>query len=257
MAELLERRQALHRRLACQEKLNSQLHSQLGQFQALANLGMVSAMIAHEMNNILTPLGNYAQLALNHPDDRALTEKTLQKTVLNSRRASKILESMLAMATGKEQAKGPCRLKEMVDEIFMCLARDFSKDKIEVRVEIDEKLEAFAEGVCLQQVLMNLILNAREAMLPRGGTLTISAARDSDAVSIAVSDTGCGIEPGNIEKVFEAFFTTKTSESDCRRTGAGLGLAFCRRVVDSHGGEISVESEAGKGTQFRISLPCG
>ncbi len=255
MTQILEKRQSLHRRLEHQEKMNGQLHSQLGQFQALANIGIVSAMIAHEMNNILTPLGSYAELALSHPDDKELTQKALNKTVLNSRRASQILQSMLAMATDKEQTKGPCRLKEMVDEIFMCLARDFSKDRIDVRVEIDDDLEVWAEGVCLQQVIMNLILNAREAMLAAGGILTITAEDKRNSVAITVGDTGCGIDRGDLPKIFDAFFTTKTVESEARRTGAGLGLAFCKRVVDSHEGSITVDSEPGKGTQFRISLP--
>ena len=255
MAGILEKRQSLHKRLTDQEQLNNQLHSQLGQFQALANIGMVSAMIAHEMNNILTPLGNYAQLALNNPDDSELTQKVLKKTELNSRRASQILESMLAMANGREQEKGLFGLKDMVDEIFMCLARDFSKDRISVRIEIDEKLEVRAVGICLQQVLMNLILNAREAMLPRGGALTIGAETSDDSVAISVADTGSGISPENMDKIFEPFFTTRTVESESERNGAGLGLAFCRRVIDSHDGAIRVESEPGNGTKFVITLP--
>ncbi len=255
MAGILEKRQSLHKRLTDQKQLNDHLHSQLGQFQALANIGMVSAMIAHEMNNILTPLGNYAQLALNHPDDTELTLKVLKKTELNSRRASQILASMLAMANGHEQERGSFGVKEMVEEIFTCLARDFSKDRIHVLIDIAESLEVWAEGICLQQVLMNLILNAREAMLSRGGKLIISAEASDDSVSISVSDTGSGISRENMEKIFEPFFTTKTAKSESERNGAGLGLAFCQRVIDAHDGAIRVESEPGKGTKFVITLP--
>ena len=102
---------------------------------------------------------------------------------------------------------------------------------------------------------MNLILNAREAMLGRGGALTISAEDRGDSVAISVADTGSGISRENMEKIFEPFFTTKTVESESQRNGAGLGLAFCQRVIESHDGAIRVESEPSKGTKFVITLP--
>lgn len=255
MARILEQRRSLHRQLATQRDRTAELEVQLGHMQALANLGLTSAMIAHEMNNILTPLGTYAQLALNHPDDAQLIEKTLQKTVLNSRRASRILQSMLAMANGRPQARTSCPVEPMVTEIFQCLARDFSKDGISVVLEIEPGLEVWADGISLQQVLMNLILNAREAMLDRGGILTVAARRMEDSVRTEVRDTGIGIERRHMARIFEPFFTTKTTESDAPRTGAGLGLAFCKRVIDSHNGIITVDSEVGQGTTFRITLP--
>jgi len=104
---------------------------------------------------------------------------------------------------------------------------------------------------------MNLILNAREAMLPGGGTLTIGAGSTENSVIITVGDTGCGIDSENFDRIFESFFTTKTGDSDSERTGAGLGLAFCKRVIDAHKGSISVDSQPGKGTTFRVALPKG
>jgi len=233
LAGILEKRRTLHKQLADQQYTNDQLQSQIEQLQTLANLGMISAMVAHEINNILTPL----------------------KTAANSQRASKILEGILAMATGRNQTKTDCRINALVDDVFLCLARDFARDNINVSIQIPEDLTVSAQPVCLQQVLMNLILNAREAMLRRGGKLTIRAGQSHDSVMIEVADTGCGIEPDNLAKIFQPFFTTKDNKSKSERPGAGLGLAFCKKVVDGHNGIISVESEPGGGTTFKIILP--
>jgi len=252
---ILEKRQSLHRQLAGQRQLSRQLQSELAHAQALANIGLVSAMTAHEINNILTPLGNYAYLALQHPEDTELTAKALRKTIINSRRAAKILDSMLAMAHGRARKMDWHSVKAMIEEIFLCLARDFSKDRIKVVVDVEKDVMLFGEDICLQQVFMNLILNAREAMLPKGGTLTISARRDNDSVRIEIADTGCGIEQDDLSVIFQPFYTTKTESSQSARHGAGLGLAFCKRVVEAHNGAISVDSRPGCGTTFRITLP--
>ena len=255
MESILEKRQSLHQRLANQQQLSDQLRSQLGHMQALANIGMISAMIAHEMNNILTPLGNYAYLAMKHPEDAQLTRKALEKTTTNSRRAAKILDSMLAMANGRPGKMDWHPVKASIEEIFSCLARDFSKDRIKVVIDVDDELTVFAEDICLQQVLMNLILNARQAMMPKGGTLTISARKDDASVRIEITDTGCGIQRCDLAKIFQPFYTTRTELTQAERHGAGLGLAFCKRVIEAHNGAISVDSQPDRGTTFKISLP--
>lgn len=102
---------------------------------------------------------------------------------------------------------------------------------------------------------MNLIINAREAMLPKGGFLTIRAKQLDATVQIEVRDTGCGIEQVNLKKIFEPFFSTKTSEPNSKQTGTGLGLALCKTVIDAHDGVISIESDLGRETTFRITLP--
>jgi signal transduction histidine kinase len=103
---------------------------------------------------------------------------------------------------------------------------------------------------------MNLILNAHDAMVPAGGILTIRGHDGNDAVRIEVCDTGCGIEPQDMDRIFEVFFTTKKQGNDgSRRYGVGLGLAFCKKIIDEHCGAISIESEPSKGSSFRITLP--
>lgn len=268
MATIVEKRLSLHQSLAKHQKQNEELKDQLerleasaGRLTALANVGTITCEIIHEINNLLTPLTNFAALALNNPEDPALANKALQKVIQNCKRASEIMESMLNVANGQSQKKMSTRLLALVQEVFKCLCRDFAKDGIEVRLFVPKDLEIWAVSVQIQHLLMNLILNAREAMLPRGGVLTISAREANDTLCIEVADTGCGIEPEHLKNIFNPFFTTKTGQSETsqRTTGGqggfGLGLAFCKRVVEEHKGFVSVESEPDKGTKFTITLP--
>ena len=256
MASITQKRLCLHRQIKDIQQQNDHLQSQFDQIQHLANMGTVSYMIAHEINNLLTPLKSYASLALNNPDDKALSEKALQKTVQNCGRASQIMESMLALANGDIQEKNDTKLLALVEEIFACLCRDFSKDGITVEIHIPKDLTVWAIPVQIQQVMMNLILNARQAMLPRGGVLVIKAAETNNAVEIDISDTGNGIEPADLERIFDPFFTTKKDKNSAsKNSSAGIGLAFCKKVIEEHDGLIRAESKSGKGTKFRIILP--
>ncbi len=256
MTSIIEKRASLHKNLVNQQQQNDTLKSQVVQLQALANIGTTTCMIVHEINNLLTPLASYATIALKNPDDKSLTEKALQKTFQACQRASKIIESMLVVANGQVQEKQNAPLNLLVEEIFGCLCRDFAKDGITVRIQLPEDLTVWAVPIQIQQVLMNLILNARDAMLPRGGILTIKAQYVNDTVEIELSDTGCGIKPADLEKIFEPFFTTKAANnSSSQSCGSGLGLAFCKKIIDSHGGSISVNSQPDKRTTFKITLP--
>ena len=263
MTSIIEKRLSLHKQLANQQQStgrltaeNNSLRFQIGRLQALANIGITTCMVAHEINNLLTPVANYADVALKNPGEDGLVEKALQKAVRNCRHVSRIMESMLAVANSEPQEKKDVLLITLVEEIFGCLCRDFAKDRITVKVQIPAGLAVRAVPVQIQQVLMNLILNARNAMLPRGGILTIKAQESSDTVQIEVCDTGCGIEPADLENIFEPFFTADTNEKSSSQDGGyGLGLAFCKEVIDAHKGRISVESEPARGSTFRIILP--
>jgi signal transduction histidine kinase len=256
LTSIIEKRLSLHKSMTDLQEENDALKSQVAQLQTLANIGTISYMIAHEINNLLTPLKSYASLALGNPEDKALAEKALQKAVQNCRRASEIMTSMLALASGKMDEKKNARLITLVEEVFTCLCRDFRKDGITVDIQIPEDLTVRAVPVQIQQVLMNLILNARDAMLPRGGVLTIKARESEDATEIELADTGEGIEPENLRNIFEPFFTTRAGKNlPSERSGAGLGLAFCKKIIDAHKGRISVESTVGEGSIFKITLP--
>ena len=248
LAGILEKRNSIYRQLEENEKSHKELQEQIDQMQGLANIGMLSSMIAHEMNNILTPLGSFAQLAMKYPDDAELTQKALQKAITHSEKAGKIITSILSMAKGDCKEKLHCNLSKLVDDVFLCIARDFKKDGIMVAISIPDDLEIFTEQVSFQQVLMNLIINARQAMLDNGGTLTVKASHNDDQVRIDITDTGRGIDSDVLGKIFEPFFSTK-------RSGTGLGLAFCKRVVQSHNGFICVNSEQDSGTTFSVIIP--
>lgn len=256
LTSIIEKRQSLHRQLKRHRYENSGLKMQIGQLQALANIGTTTCMIAHEINNLLTPLSNYAQLAMNNPDDKELTAKVLQKTFKNCQRASMVMESILGVANGESRSKKECHLRGLVEEIFNCLCRDFSKDGIIVENKIPEDLTVWAVPVNIQQVMMNLILNGRDAIFPGNGTIAIEAKESGEFVEIIVRDTGVGIEPEHLERIFDPFFSTKSKQKDSGQPyGSGLGLAFCKKVVDEHEGTIGVESEPQVGTTFEINLP--
>jgi len=256
LTRIIEKRLSLHKSLACQQQQNNTLKFQVSQLQALANIGVNTCMIAHEINNLLTPLSSYAALALQNPHDKALAEKSLQKTARNCERAIKVMASILAVANGETQEKKKVLLDTLVEEIFLCLCRDFAKDSIELNIQIPDNLTVRCIPVEIQQVLMNLILNARDAMLPHGGILTIKAHDNPDEVRISVCDTGCGIEPDLLNKIFEPFFTTKADKKiPSQASGSGLGLAFCKKVIEAHDGSITVESRLAKETTFEITLP--
>ncbi len=260
MASLLDKRRSMHFRLEEQQNHNDQLTDQLEKLQSLANLGLVSAMIAHEMNNILTPIGNYAKLALSHPDDTPLAEKALSKAAANCSRAGKILESMLAMAGTKRMPAEKHAVKSMVDEVFVLLARDFGKDRITINIDLKDEVAVCCEKISFQQALMNLILNAREAILEKNagpGRIDIRARKDANSVRIEVQDNGCGIRQEDRDRIFEPFFTSKESKLQSSNAGAGLGLAFCKRVIESLDGCLYAKSTEGQGTTFEIVLNAG
>ncbi len=256
MTSIIEKRLSLHQRLVQQEEENSALKAQNTQLQALATLGSATCMIAHEINNLLTPLVNYAALAVQNPADKELSGKVLEKTMHNCQRAAQIMQSMLAMANGRKQQREEAAVKALVEGVFTCLCRDFKKDGITVEIQVPESLQVSCIPVQIQQVLMNLVLNAREAMLPGGGLLKVTAAADTRYVEMTVRDTGRGITPDDLRNIFRPFFTTKTGKDrPSDGSGSGVGLAFCRRIIDAHEGQITVESTPGQGTVFTVLLP--
>jgi two-component system NtrC family sensor kinase len=255
LASIIEKRLSLHKQLSNHEQETKNLLSEINSLQGPANIGLATCMIAHEVNNLLTPIANYATLALNNIEDKALIEKALRKTESTCQRATQIMESILTLSNGQKQKKQKVKLVALIEEVFTCLCREFSKDGIKVCIRIPDDVVLNVIPVQIQQVFMNLILNARDAMMPNGGSLTIKCSDMSEHIQIEVKDTGCGINREHLDKIFDPFYTTKGwQNSKSNRRGFGFGLAFCKRIIEVHEGTISVESESGKGTNFTITL---
>jgi signal transduction histidine kinase len=245
------------------EKTQHQLDSvkqQLTESQRLATIGTIAAVIAHEFNNLLTPIVSYSQFALQSAEsatpDMELIKKALGKSYTASSKAGKICNSMLSLARG-ESTFGAVSVQRLVDEVLMVLARDPQKDGIALRVQVPPDLYIDGDEVQLEQVLLNLLINARQAMLGKGGSLWVKAARTDDAgqMRIQVIDTGPGIPEKLLPKIFQPFFTTKGTTKKGEAKGTGLGLAICKEIIEHHHGRIEVQSEVGKGTTFSIYLP--
>lgn len=249
MTDLLDRRKALHRKVEDAQNRCVQMQEQLEQLGPLAMLGLNWAMCAHEMNNLLMPICNYAQFALEEPGNRDGVTKSLQKILKLSQQAASVMEKVMSMAAHGQMVKERHKLTELLDDVFTCIGRDFSKDKIRVVRNVSDSVFVFAEKTSVQQVFLNLILNARQAMGERGGVLRLCAEQNEEHTSIEIADTGCGIEPERLKDIFNPFFTWG------KQNGKGLGLAFCRQIIESHGGCITVESKPGQGTSFKILLP--
>lgn len=252
MTSIIEKRRNIHLELQEQKAKNRQLRKELDRAVSLAGMGAAAAIIAHEINNLLTPIGNYAALALKYPEDRKLIEKALKQTYENCRHASGVVSAILSVASGQKQQKEKVNLAKLVDEVFRCICRDFSKDNIRTDINISPDLTINAVPSNIQQVLMNLIINARDSMLGKGGILSIRASKNENIITIEVKDSGSGIKKEYLTSIFEPFFSTKDKTA---KSGSGLGLYLCKKVVDEHEGTISVESQPQVGTTFIITLP--
>ncbi len=229
------------------------LRTQLRDAQRLATVGTMAAMVAHEFNNILTPIVNYAQLAQKRP---ALTDKALARAADGSQRATRICGALLGMVRGQDCVPESFSLSDLLSDTLAAMARDPKRDAIDLQTDIPRNLGVCAPRVELQQVLLNLLLNARAAVLDKSGPrqIRVSAKAGRKRVDITVSDNGVGIARENLDRIFEPFFTTKASDQQSDR-GSGLGLAVCREILTSIGGHIDAQSIEGEGCTFRVRLP--
>lgn len=230
----------------------AQLRQELEQSHRLAMLGTVAGSIAHEFNNLLTPVLSYAQMALAAPGDQELTRKALRKTADGVLRASRVASAMLGFARD-EDAVASASLRGAAEGAVACLGQDYGRRGIAIEVEVDDRANVAMRPIALQQVLLNLLLNAIEAVDGRGGHILIRSTWNNAQVVIEVKDNGRGIEPQLLPRIFEAFVTQRQNPRESR--GTGLGLMICKRLVEEVGGRIEAVSELGVGTSFRITLP--
>jgi signal transduction histidine kinase len=231
------------------------LRRQLLEAQKAATLGELLGTTTHEFNNALTTVLNYAKLGLRHRD-QPTRDKALERILSAGTRAAKITASVLGMARGGSARMEPVNLELLVEDVLVLLEREMTKYRVQVEREFAPVPKVSANPGQLQQVLLNLLVNGRQAM-PQGGRLIIRLAHDAllGAVDLMVRDTGCGMTPDVMRRMFEPHFSTKAGPDETGKGGSGLGLTACREIVEAHKGRIRVESAPGKGTAITIRLP--
>lgn len=232
-----------------------QLEAQLQNAQKMAALGELVGTITHEFNNQLMTILNYAKMGLRYQDEATRT-KALDKIHSAAQRSAKITNSVLGMARNRSMHKEPTSLAKIVDETMVLLEKELSKYRVSVELELPEVPEAMVCGNQIQQVLLNLLINARQAM-PNGGRIRVSLRHDVDnrMIDLAVRDTGTGMDTATLHKIFDPYFTTKEGPDETGKGGTGIGLSACREIIEQHGGRIRVESAIGKGSCFTLKLP--
>lgn len=239
---------------ALQDQLDV-LKAQVRQAQQLAGLGTAAATIAHEVNNLLTPILSYAQAALDS-NDPGLGTRALTLTVKHVRMLVAMTDRILQITAASAARCEPVHVFQAVEDARQSLCRDLAKDGIRFVNRIDESMAVLADALQLQQVLFNLFLNAREAMAnARNGILSVSARCESDRVRIEVHNTGPPIPAMLLPHVFESLQSSKSGGAAGKRRCSGLGLALCRDLVEENQGRISVASSEEGGTVFTIELP--
>jgi signal transduction histidine kinase len=231
------------------------LKLQLAQAQKLTAIGELVSTTTHEFNNVLTTIINYAKLGLRHAD-AATREKAFEKILSAGNRAAKITTGVLGFARNRSSSFEPTDLCRVVEDSLMLLEREMVKYRIKVDKHLDPVPTAWANGNQIQQVLLNLLINARQAM-GNGGLIVVRLSYDepTDIIDLMVRDTGSGIPAETLRKIFDPFFTTKSGPDDSGKGGTGLGLAMCRDIIEAHHGRIRVDSTPGRGTAFTLKLP--
>ncbi|MGL4943141.1 MAG: sensor histidine kinase [Thermoguttaceae bacterium] len=231
------------------------LEERLDSAERMTALGELASTTTHEFNNILMTILNYAKMGLRHNDEATRT-KSLEKIVAAATRAAKITSTILGMARNRKGRYEPTDLVTLVEDTLFLLEREMTKYRIAIEKRFTAVPEVVIDGNQIQQVLINLMLNARQAM-PDGGRLTIKVAFDrrSGMVDLVLRDYGTGIPADILPRIFEPHFSTKTVSDGSGVGGSGLGLASCKKIVEAHRGRLRVESSVGKGTAFTIKLP--
>jgi len=240
--------------LSLQEQVDF-LKQQLAQAQRLTALGELVGTTTHEFNNILMTIINYAKMGMRHKDT-ATRDKCLDKIFAAGNRAAKITNTVLGMARNRATSQEPTDLKQLVENTLLLLEREMNKYRVSVDKHFESIPEAYVNGNQIQQVLLNLLINARQAM-PGGGRLMIKLQhdQDNDMVDLVVRDFGCGIPPDKLPRIFDSFYSTKSGPDASGKGGTGLGLSMCRDIIESHHGHIRVNSTVGMGTAFTLKVP--
>ncbi len=238
-----------------------EVHEQIVWTEKLASLGKLAATIAHEINNPLAGVLNYIrliikQLSRNHFSQEKLEDISRYLKIMESEtaRCGEIVKDLLAFARRTKITMESNCIEDIINKTLNLISHELEMKELQLKINITPNLPRVkCDFKQIQQVILNLMHNASEAMSNRG-ILTVSVNRAAGAKSfleVVISDTGCGISEKDMENIFEPFFTTKEEGK-----GIGLGLSVVYGIIARHNGTIAVESEPGKGTTFRVQLPC-
>ena len=231
-----------------------ELESQLSQADKLSSIGLLAAGVAHEVNTPLAVISSYAQMLSKQlqgdPQRGALLEKITRQTF----RASEIVNNLLNFSRTSGAEFTDVDVNKIIHDTLALLEHQFKTAKIRVEDELSHSLPLInGNPGRLQQVFLNLFLNARDAM-PSGGTLRVVTS-NGDGVSVMVSDTGSGIAQEHVHRIYDPFFTTKSAPREGQGKGTGLGLSVTYGIIQEHAGKIRVESHPGEGTTFYLEFP--
>lgn len=230
------------------------LEAQLAQAEKMSSIGLLAAGVAHEVNTPLAVISSYAQLLSKQLQGDEKRSALMEKITKQTFRASEIVNNLLNFSRTSGTEFGSVDVNKVIHDTLALLEHQFKTAQIRVAGELEATLPAiYGNQGKLQQVFLNLFLNAKDAM-PQGGTLTVrtTVARD---VCIEVIDTGSGIAPEHIHRIYDPFFTTKLRPQQGGSGGTGLGLSVTYGIIQEHAGKIRVESKPGAGTCFHMEFP--
>jgi C4-dicarboxylate-specific signal transduction histidine kinase len=235
------------------------MQTELAHANRVATLGQLTASIAHEVNQPIGAARNHAASGLRflvrNPPDLEKARKALDSVMTNIDRSGEIIARIRAHIKKEPPRDDHLDVNEVIREVIEFTRGEAAKNDVSVRMQLAKGLPLIhGDRVQLQQVVLNLVLNAVEAMSmvdDRPRELAIGAEeREADEIVVAVRDSGPGIDPEHLERVFDSFYTTKPS-------GIGLGLSICRSIVDAHGGRLWAEANEPRGSVFQFTLPAG
>jgi len=234
-----------------------QMEAQLTQSEKLSSIGLLAAGVAHEVNTPLAVISSYAQMLSKHMRDDERLAPVLEKITQQTFRASEIVNGLLNFSRTSGSEFTSVDLNDLLRDTLVLLEHQLKTAKIRVETNFDPQLP-FIHGNRgkLQQVILNLMLNAKDAMfgIP-DATLRVATFRSSGRVLLRIQDTGAGIEREHLNRIYDPFFTTKTKPLEGGHKGTGLGLAVSYGIIQEHAGKIHVESEVGVGTAFQLEFP--
>jgi two-component system, NtrC family, sensor kinase len=231
-----------------------ELESQLTQAEKMSSIGLLAAGVAHEVNTPLAVISSYAQMLSKQVQDDEKKSALLEKITRQTFRASEIVNNLLNFSRTSGTEFGEVSLNKVIKDTLTLLEHQLKTAHIKVQDDLAGDVPSIhGNAGKLQQVFLNLFLNARDAM-PQGGTLTVATSNGS-SVQVLVADTGLGIAQEHIHRIYDPFFTTKNGTQGGQPRGTGLGLAVTYGIIQEHAGKIRVESQPGEGTRFYLQFP--